>query len=88
MGGKISYYLGGLCEKGIMNVRKTEVTSTAMRLYEEAANEGVAEAMYALGNIYKSVNLMEEAESWYKKAADKGFKMSSEDMFILGKYEV
>lgn len=65
--------LGWLCEQGAMNVEKDKVAATALGFYENAAELGLAQSMDAVGRIYFSVGMTNEARDWLSRAVAKGY---------------
>lgn len=49
----------------------------ALKYYELAANQGVVEAQFVMGEFCRNNGKREQAYSWYKKALDGGYKNAS-----------
>lgn len=75
--------LGYLCERGAMNLRKEDVPSTALGFYKNAARLGFIQSMDEVGRIYASVQMIEEAKEWIKKAADTGYEPAKKRLKLL-----
>ncbi len=76
--------LGWVCELGAFDdVEKNKIPATAMSFYKEAANLGFAQSMDAVGRIYASVSMLDEAEQWIRKAAAKGYEPAKKRLKYL-----
>lgn len=75
--------LGWLCEQGAMNVSKSDIPATALSFYKNAAELGSVQSMDAVGRIYASVQMLDEARAWIKKAADKGYEPAKKRLKML-----
>lgn len=75
--------LGWLCEQGAMNISKSDILATALGFYKNAAELGFIQSMDAVGRIYASVQMIDEAKSWIKKAANKGYEPAKKRLKLL-----
>jgi TPR repeat protein len=79
---RFSFQYGRLVEKS--GYSKAE----ALRLYQNAADQGYAVAQYYLGSLYENGRMVAkneaEAVRWYRKAADQGYPGPQESLARLG----
>lgn len=75
--------LGWLCECGAMDVSKDEIAGTACGFYKKAAELGFAQSMDAVGRIYASVQMLDEAREWISKAAAMGYEPAKKRLKLL-----
>ena len=66
-----------------MNVSKSDIPATALNFYKNAAELGFVQSMDAVGRIYASVQMLDEARAWIKKAADKGYEPAKKRLKML-----
>ena len=82
--------LGWITEKGFAPPKnpggddQATKDGIAREFYERAANLGCVQSMDALGRLYCSYQQMNEAESWLRKAASKGYEPSKKRLKMLG----
>lgn len=81
--------LGVLAEKGIAPTDEADVSTQAARdnlaciMYEQSAQMGYAPSMDAIGRLYASHNMINEARPWIEKAAAKGFEPAKKRLKLL-----
>lgn len=75
--------LGWLCEQGMMDISKSDILATALEFYKNAAELGLAQSMDAVGRIYASVQMLDEARVWIQKAANKGYEPAKKRLKML-----
>ena len=75
--------LGWLCEQGAMNVSKEDIRATALGFYKSAAELGFVQSMDAVGRIYASVQMLDEARVWIKRAANEGYEPAKKRLKML-----
>lgn len=75
--------LGWLCEQGAMEVSKSDIPETALGFYKNAAESGYAQSMDAVGRLYASFQMLDEAREWIKKAADMGYEPAKKRLRAL-----
>lgn len=79
------YNLGYLTEQGLLpsGASQDSKTGTAISFYEKAAELGYVPAMDAVGRLYASVNMMNEARPWLEKAASMGNEAAKKRLKLL-----
>ena len=83
------YNLGWLSEKGVVPVKNPGSDAKASRdgmargFYEEAAKLGDPSAMDAVGRLYATYNMLDEARPWLEKAASMGYEPAKKRLKML-----
>lgn len=83
------YNLGWLSENGFVPIQNSGSSDKAARdgmardFYEEAARLGDVSAMEAVGRLYASYNMLEEARPWIEKAASLGCESAKKRLKML-----
>lgn len=79
------YNLGWLTEKryGENFSSNSEKDNQAMQYYKKAANKGDTDAMDAVGRLYASYNMLDEARPWLEKAASMGNEQAKKRLRLL-----
>lgn len=83
------YNLGWLSEKGIVPLKNPGSDAKASRdgmargFYEKAAKLGDVSAMDAVGRLYASYNMLDEARPWIEKAASMGYEPAKKRLKML-----
>ena len=81
--------LGWLSEQGVVPLKNPGTDAKASRdgmakdFYEEAAQLGCVESMDALGRLYITYNMTNEATMWLQKAASKGYEPAKKRLKYL-----